>query len=433
MTRSDRPYPAVCTHNRTHREAITPDQTAKAQRHDVLGSQEKDRTGPPRVSVVATILSHSRRGTGRVVVTALDEVLVSAMIDDKAFGPRPYLGVMVSSTFWDLEQHRAKLMSAISGQGLHPVAMEQDAALPAGTVIDSSLAKVRDAAAYVGVISFRYGQIPEDHERNPERLSLTELEFREARRLGRPILIFIMSREHDVKPAAVEVDPIKICRLDAFREEVKRASEGSTIHRVYKVFDSLQDFEVAATQSVAGLRRLLDEQSKPVHDDSRASARRGSNDGDGIPAPPEQYAEPPYIGSDAFLAKALRVVIEHAEWSNFRYLALILEMRVSVTNRTDTRKQLAGFQLQIHSGGQVADGSKHLEVSREVEHRKQRHNALDRISVLEPGETVTGWMVYAFPWKTTPGEPEYTFSVIDELKNQYEAAKAYAGNPVGGR
>jgi hypothetical protein len=40
---------------------------------------------------------------------------------------------MVSSTFWDLEQHRAKLMSAISGQGLHPVAMEQDAALPAGT------------------------------------------------------------------------------------------------------------------------------------------------------------------------------------------------------------------------------------------------------------------------------------------------------------
>jgi hypothetical protein len=36
-------------------------------------------------------------------------------------------------------------------------------------------------------------------------------------------------------------------------------------------------------------------------------------------------------------------------------------------------------------------------------------------------------------WKTTPGEPEYTFSVIDELKNQYEAAKTYAGSEVGGR
>jgi hypothetical protein len=59
---------------------------------------------------------------------------------------------MVSSTFWDLKPHRAALMNAISGQGMHPVAMEQDAALPAGTVIDSSLAKVRAAAAYVGLL-----------------------------------------------------------------------------------------------------------------------------------------------------------------------------------------------------------------------------------------------------------------------------------------
>jgi hypothetical protein len=124
--------------------------------------------------------------------------------------------------------------------------------------------------------------------------------------------------------------------------------------------------------------------------------------------------------------EALCVVIERAEWTNFRHLALILEMRVSVTNSTDTPKQLAGFQLQIHSGGHVADGSEHLEALREVEHRKQRRNMLDRISVLEPRETATGWMVYALPWKTTPGEPEYTFTVIDELKNEYEAAKAYA-------
>ena len=122
--------------------------------------------------------------------------------------------------------------------------------------------------------------------------------------------------------------------------------------------------------------------------------------------------------------RALRVVIERAEWSNFRHLALILEMRVRVANRTDTRKQLSGFQLQIHSGGHVADGSGHLDALREVEHRKQQHNTLDRISVLEPRETVTGWMVYALPWKTTPGEPDYTFTVIDELKNEYQAAKA---------
>ena len=326
---------------------------------------------------------------------------------DKAFPPRPYPGVMVSSTFSDLEQHRAKLINAINGQGLHPVAMEQDAALPAGTVIDSSLAKVRDAAAYVGVISRRYGQVPEDDDLNPEGLSLTQLEFREARRLDRPILIFIMTRQHPAGEDAVELDPGKRSKLDAFREEVKRASEASMVNRVYKEFDSLQDFEVAATQSVAELRRLLDQ-----HKQGEESRSLSSHDRDP--------------------AKALQVVIEHAEWSNFMHMALILEMRVSVANRTDTRKRLSGFKVEVHSGGHVANGSEHPEVSREVEHRKQERNLLNRISVLEPGETVSGWMVYAFPWKTTPGEPEYTFTVIDELLNQYEATKTQAGSPADG-
>jgi hypothetical protein len=214
---------------------------------------------------------------------------------------------MVSSTFSDLEQHRAALINAISGQRLHPLAMEQDAALPAGTVIDSSLTKVRDAAAYVGVISRRYGQVPEDDKLNPERLSLTQLEFREAQRLGRPILIFIMSKQHPVVEDAVELDPDKRSKLEAFREEVKRASEGSAVHRVYEEFDSLQEFEVAATQSVAELHRLLDERSEPADDELRASADRDSSDGDCIPAPPELYAEPPYIGSHPFLGRTAQL------------------------------------------------------------------------------------------------------------------------------
>lgn len=74
--------------------------------------------------------------------------------------PRAYHGVMVSSTFRDLQQHRGVLSKALAGQSVHPVAMEQDSALPAGTVVDSSLHKVRDAAAYIGIIGHSYGQIP---------------------------------------------------------------------------------------------------------------------------------------------------------------------------------------------------------------------------------------------------------------------------------
>jgi hypothetical protein len=224
---------------------------------------------------------------------------------DESFVPRRYLGVMVSSTFRYLEQHRAALIRAVEGQGLHAVAMEHDAALPGGNVIDSSLQKVRDAAAYIGVISHRYGNIPDSAQSNPERLSLTELEFREARRLGRPILIFIMGPDHEVKPAAVEQDREKIRKLEAFREDVKRATAESRVHRVYKEFNSLPEFAEAATQSVAELRRFLDAQRRSTPPDLPSTAPvPASGHTDGIPRPPALYAEPRYIGSHAFVGRA---------------------------------------------------------------------------------------------------------------------------------
>ena len=218
-------------------------------------------------------------------------------MDDERFAPRRYLGVMVSSTFADLKQHRAALMKAIEAQGFYPEAMEHDAARPDGTVVDSSLQKVRDAAAYIGVISHKYGQVPDSADSNLDGFSLTELEFREARRLGRPMLIFIMGDDHDVKPNAVERDPDKIRKLEAFRDEVKRAAADSRLHRVYATFNSLGEFKVAAERSVAELRRFLDGQMKP--------APSGQTDGtDDIPRPPALYAEPRYIGSHAFVGRA---------------------------------------------------------------------------------------------------------------------------------
>src|SRR5579875_3247218 len=220
--------------------------------------------------------------------------------------PRQFPGVMVSSTFADFERHRKALIRAIDGQGLHPVAMEHDSALPAGTVIDSSLQKVRDAAAYVGIIGSRYGNVPDSPEHNPDGLSLTELEFREASALGRPVLLFIMGPEHDVKQRDVETDPEKKRKLDAFREYAKRPSAGSSVHRVYKVFNSLGEFEVAATQSVAALRRLLDSQATAAGQPP-AQPAPGPAASDVIPTPPALYAEPRYIGSHAFVGRTAQL------------------------------------------------------------------------------------------------------------------------------
>lgn len=117
------------------------------------------------------------------------------MPDTKSDEPKDFKAIMLSSTFNDLKEHRARVIEAIQKLGYAPRVMEFSGAQAEADVIDTSLAMVRDAFAYVCVISHRYGQTPVDPERNPDRLSLTELEFNEAARLGRRILLFIMSDE----------------------------------------------------------------------------------------------------------------------------------------------------------------------------------------------------------------------------------------------
>lgn len=173
-------------------------------------------------------------------------------------------------------------------------------------MIESSLQMVRDAAAYVGVISHKYGQTPLCPERNPAALSITELEFNEAQRLERPILLFIMGDKHQVLPADVETDMAKRAILNAFRERAKRMTRDSPVHRVYATFDSLEQFTARAIQAVADLRRYLDDKAKtsllappspaPFPAPTKAEP-------DPIPTPPAFYAEPPYIGSHKFVGR----------------------------------------------------------------------------------------------------------------------------------
>jgi tetratricopeptide (TPR) repeat protein len=216
--------------------------------------------------------------------------------------PKRYLGVMVSSTFTDLEQHRAKLMSVIDRAGLKNVVMENDAA-KVMDVLESSLSMVRDSAAYIGVIGHRYGQIPESTEHNAQELSITELEYDEAIRQDRAILLFMMGDEHAVRPRDVETDPAKIEKLQAFREKAKRKRPDSPLHRIYVVFNSLEEFSEKAQQSVAELRRYLDQQHDDRTPQEPPSETKHEAREEEIPTAPALYAEPSYIGSHAFLGR----------------------------------------------------------------------------------------------------------------------------------
>ena len=175
---------------------------------------------------------------------------------------------MISSTFTDLENHRSALIRAIKGQGLTDVAMENDSAKADVDLIDSSLQMVRDSSAYIGIISRKYGQTPKSPQRNPKNLSITELEFDEAQKLGRPILLFIMGDKHQGTEADFETNATKKRKLKAFRERAKKMSPDSEVHRVYATFDNLEEFKEKAIQAVAHLRSYLDKESPPVQPQS---------------------------------------------------------------------------------------------------------------------------------------------------------------------
>lgn len=185
------------------------------------------------------------------------------MPNDNKPAPRNYQGVMVSSTFTDLTEHRAALIDALKSQELFPVAMENDTAKPDVDVVDSSLRMVQDGSAYIGVISRKYGQTPADPIRNPGNLSITELEFNNAQHLDRPILLFIMGEKHLLREADIETDPAKKEKLSAFRERTKQMKPGSPVHRVYTTFDTLEEFTKKAIHAVADLRHYLEEKAAP--------------------------------------------------------------------------------------------------------------------------------------------------------------------------
>ena len=211
--------------------------------------------------------------------------------------PRLYTSIMVSSTFTDLEEHRGHAISAIQRLRFHAEAMEFSGANSAEDVLGKSLEMVNDAAAYVGVISLKYGQVPECPERNPDGLSLVELEFNEATRLGRPILLFVMGDKHTGVREDFESDSEKLKKLNAFRQRAKLMKPDGKINRVYEMFESPEDFALKAATAiallVAGLKQPGNERAGP--NKSREEPSR--------PAPPELCATPPYRGSHPLVGR----------------------------------------------------------------------------------------------------------------------------------
>jgi tetratricopeptide (TPR) repeat protein len=130
--------------------------------------------------------------------------------------------IFLSSTFVDLQAHRAAVRDIIGRLGQFALAMEQFGAREddAQTV---STDLVAGCDLYIGVIAWRYGYVPAE-----QKQSVTQQEYEEAGRLGISRLVFLAAPEtragdgaSDLFPANVR-DSYHLAQLLAFRAEIER-------------------------------------------------------------------------------------------------------------------------------------------------------------------------------------------------------------------
>ena len=100
--------------------------------------------------------------------------------------------VYVSSTYEDLKAHRRAVYAQLRKLRLDALAME-DYVAGERRPLARCLGDVETADVYVGIFAWRYGHVPKAD--NPERRSITELEYRKAIDLNKEVLIFVLHED----------------------------------------------------------------------------------------------------------------------------------------------------------------------------------------------------------------------------------------------
>lgn len=107
---------------------------------------------------------------------------------------KPPFRVFISSTVNDLKEERSIIKDIITSSGNVPVMSEMtiDIHNPPRQAIEK---QIETCDCYVGVFHRRWGYVPTRD--NPEKLSVTAIEYEKARKLGLPRLVLISSAEKE--------------------------------------------------------------------------------------------------------------------------------------------------------------------------------------------------------------------------------------------
>jgi len=109
--------------------------------------------------------------------------------------------IFLSSTYVDLIEYRQAAAEALERLGQQVGRMEIFGARPVEPS-DACLSEIADCDLFVGIYAHRYGYIPDG-----SMVSITEAEFRHARKLNKPIFCFVVNANHPWPPGIIESEP----------------------------------------------------------------------------------------------------------------------------------------------------------------------------------------------------------------------------------
>lgn len=132
--------------------------------------------------------------------------------------------IYISSTYEDLVDYRKAVTDTLR-KFQHQVICMEDYVATDQRPLDKCLNDIDTCDLYVGIFAWRYGYIPPQN--NPERKSITELEYRRASRPEnrKPCLIFLLAKGKEVPWPLEYVDDPKD-RINALRNDL---SENETV------------------------------------------------------------------------------------------------------------------------------------------------------------------------------------------------------------
>ncbi|MBK8966824.1 MAG: DUF4062 domain-containing protein [Lewinellaceae bacterium] len=197
---------------------------------------------------------------------------------------------MISSTARDLPEHRKQVERACQRVSVFASEMMENLTAENADAVEVSLRLVDQADVYIGIFAHRYGFVPDRD--NPEKISITEMEYRRAVKNDIPRLIFFMHEDHDLKAADVETGD--------GAEKLKKFKEKLGKERVVAFFKNPEDLRAHAIQALTQLKDAW----KAAQPDTPPQYHYVHP----LTAPPEPYIAHPYT-----LSQTTGLIGRHAD------------------------------------------------------------------------------------------------------------------------